>query len=126
MKNRILLIVAFFTIGIGSVCAQDISVDLLGKWKLQSMSIDGKTGTAKDGMGTSEVYQVYELKSKFTGIVGSDSNKGKWKLSKDKTEINIKAGGSKTVFKVVSFEKNKMTLSLDNGGKEILLNYTKE
>lgn len=121
MKNSILTLAAFFILG--NVLAQDISSAIIGKWKLEILEIDGAKMTPKQAFQASEVFQVYKEKGAFTSITGKTLNKGTWKLSKNKKEIDVKVQGQKNTFTVLSFKNDKMKLKTKVEGQLIVLNY---
>lgn len=123
MKHSILTFIAIFTIG--SVFAQEISRDLIGKWQLQTIKVSGATMTPQDAFQTSEVYQTYKENSDFVSSIGSEANKGTWKLSKNKKNITVKVQGQESQFSIKSFAKDEMTLETENQGQLLVLKYHK-
>lgn len=121
MKRNLLALVAFLVVG--NVLGQDISKTILGKWKLKTLEVDGSKLTPQDAFQTSEVFQVYAAKGVFTGVIGTEQKKGNWKASKNQKEISITTDGKKSVFKVLSFKSNKMTLKTKIDGQLITLHY---
>lgn len=123
MKKSILMLLVLFTFN--AISAQETSKNLLGKWKLETVSVSGETHPALDVFGTSEVYQIYKAKNIFNSFMGDQSRNGKWKLSKDEKTIFITGEGEKATFVIISMDKNKMTLELDEEGELLQLNYRK-
>lgn len=126
MKKSFLSIVAFIAITI-TCNAQAISNnDILGKWKLQTIESNGDKISAKEAYGTSEIFQVYKEDNIFKGIVGDETSEGKWEISGKKIAVTVKGEKSKTIFNVISFQDNKLSLSIKDGANTLTLNYKKE
>ncbi len=104
---------------------KSLSKDIIGKWKLEALSIGEDTVLRKDAMGTAEVFQNYEINNKFTSIIGKQSDKGTWEVSKEEKSILIHSSGIKTAFRIVYFKKDFMALVVNQDGQEIILNYKK-
>ena len=103
--------------------------DLIGKWQLKSIVIDGQTGSPEEVFGQSEVFQVYSKNNVFEGIMGPEKTKGTWNLSKKGTQITVEAvqPKNKSIFKIKAFNTKKMILVIDvQDGKFIVLNYEKQ
>lgn len=126
MRKVILIITIVFGAYTG-VQAQEVNEQkLLGKWKLESINVQGQTVSPLDALGTAEVYQNYKDQYKFKSVFGSEINNGTWKLSKDKRSIIISVQGSPdTVFKVKSFKEKTMSLEITEEGEKLTLNYSK-
>ncbi len=99
--------------------------EIIGKWKLESLIIEEERVSPKEVMGTSEVYQNYEVDNNFISSVGKQLDRGTWAFSKETQSILIKNSGITETFKIAYFKNKQMTLVLNQGGKEFLLNYNK-
>lgn len=119
-----LMLFAFFIFN--NIYGQDILKQINGKWKLETVEVSNETYLAIDVFGTSDIYQIYKASNKFKGIVGDESEEGEWKLAKDKKTIQITNKEVKTTFTIISFEKNKMSLELNQEGQVLQLNYKKQ
>jgi hypothetical protein len=84
--------------------------ELIGKWKLVKQTKDGAVTTPTD------VYQVFEEGGVFQGINGSNSRKGKWKLSDDNKKLTVKISVVSIAFTVDYFDAKKRTISNDKTG----------
>lgn len=105
--------------------SESLFKEIIGKWKLQGLKIGVDIITPKDAMGTSEVYQNYEKNNSFTSSVGKRIDKGTWQFFKERKTILINSSGSKSIFKIIDFKNDLMTLLIYKDGQEILLNYKK-
>lgn len=63
--------------------------DLVGKWQLVRWTQNGKDKDIKDYFKTDQVFQVFHEDGHFEALIGDDSHKGKWKLSKDNQDLTI-------------------------------------
>ena len=62
------------------------SKELLGKWQLVKLT---QHGQEKEIASVFKADQVFHEKGEFISIVGDETHKSKWKLSKDNTELTI-------------------------------------
>ena len=65
------------------------SKELLGKWQLVKLTQHGQEKEIASIFKTDQVFQVFHEKGEFISIVGDETHKSKWKLSKDNTELTI-------------------------------------
>lgn len=65
------------------------SKELLGKWKLVKFTQHGKEKDIMSTFKSDQVFQVFLPDGKFQSIVGGETHKSKWKLSKDNSELTI-------------------------------------
>lgn len=85
--------------------------ELVGRWKLVKHTKDGKDEPIKE-----DTYQVFAENGKFTGIVGSKSSTGKWRLSDDGKELTVKVSIVKVKFVVESFDAQHRVISSESLG----------
>lgn len=125
-KRFLTLIIIIITLG--TIGAQEINNNtLLGKWKLETITVQGETIPTADAFGTSEVYQEYKENASFSAKFGDQKENGDWKLASDKKSIKISVKGSPdSTFKIKSFANNKMSLEITEEGQTLLLNYIKQ
>lgn len=105
------LFITLLLCGFGLISNAQTSKELIGKWKLVKETKDGMVTTPTD------VYQVFMEDGIFQGINGSNSRKGKWKLSDDNKELTIKISIISIKFSVDYFDAKKRTISSDKTGK---------
>ena len=86
------------------------SKELIGKWKLVKETVNGVVKTP------AETYQVFMEDGVFNGINGSNSRKGKWKLSDDNKKLTIKISIISIPFTVDYFDAKKRIISSDKTG----------
>ena len=72
MKKFALLLLL---LSISNTFAQTVSEDIIGKWQLQTVEIDGEKATAKEAFDTTNVFQVYSENNQFEGIVGDKTTR---------------------------------------------------
>lgn len=90
---------------IGFASYAQTSAELLGKWKLVKSTNNGTVVIPK------ETYQVFEEGGVFQGINGSNSRKGKWKLSEDNKKLTIKISLISIAFNIDYFDSKKRIIS---------------
>lgn len=113
MKKIPLLSAALF---MAATINAQTSQELIGKWQLVKLT---KNGTEKDILQvfkSEKVYQAFTENGKFQGTVGDKSTKGKWKLSKDNTELTVTVDLIPVKFSVDYFDKDKRIITNDQIG----------
>lgn len=113
MMKKIFLIVIFL-IGL-SVNAQT-SKELVGKWQLVKWTKKGKEKSIQEYYKTDQVYQVFKENGDFESLVGDETHKAKWKLSKDNTELTIILVIMPVKFSVDYFDANKRIITTPQMG----------
>ncbi len=110
MKYALLLAACLFTFGLKAQTAKE----LIGKWKLVKFTDkSGNPKAIKDEYKTEEVYQIFKEGNKFEGIVGDKTRSGKWTLSADNKELDIKISIINVKFKILYADSEKRTISSD-------------
>lgn len=113
MMKKIFLIVIFL-IGL-SVNAQT-SKELVGKWQLVKWNKKGKEKSIQEYYKTDQVYQVFKENGDFESLVGDETHKAKWKLSKDNAELTIILVMMPVKFSVDYFDANKRIITTPQMG----------
>lgn len=113
MMKKIFLIVIFL-IGL-SVNAQT-SKELVGKWQLVKWTKKGKEKSIQEYYKTDQVYQVFKENGDFESLVGDETHKAKWKLSKDNAELTIILVMMPVKFSVDYFDANKRIITTPQMG----------
>lgn len=113
MKTTLLTLI-FCAFGL-TINAQT-SKELIGKWQLVRWTQNGKDKDIKDYFKTDQVFQVFYDDGKFESLVGDESHKGKWKLSKDNQELTITTTILPIKFHVDSFSDGKRVISYEGIG----------
>jgi len=112
MKNLLLLFVC--TIGF-SVNAQT-STELMGKWQLVKWVQHGKKKDIAAFFKTDQVFQVFLDNGEFNSVVETEVHKGKWKLSKDNSELTITSTIIPVKFKIDYFDSSKRVMTYEQLG----------
>ena len=86
MKKFALLLLL---LSISNTFAQTVSEDILGKWQLQSLEVDGDKATAKETFITTNVFQLYFENNIFQSTVDDKINKDTWEISDDQKAVHI-------------------------------------
>ena len=113
MMKKIFLIVVF-SIGL-SINAQT-SKELVGKWQLVKWTKKGKEKSIQEYYKTDQVYQVFKENGDFESLVGDETHKAKWKLSKDNAELTIILVMMPVKFSVDYFDANKRIITTPQMG----------
>ncbi|MCC9063785.1 hypothetical protein [Flavobacterium piscisymbiosum] len=85
MKKIFLILICI----IGFSVNAQTSKELIGKWQLVKWTKKGKEKNIQEYYKTDQVYQVFKENGDFESLVGDESHKAKWKLSKDNSELTI-------------------------------------
>jgi hypothetical protein len=107
MKKLILAFV--FLIGL-SASAQT-SKELIGKWQLVKWTKNGKEKSIEKRFKTDQVFQVFKENGDFESVIGDESHKAKWKLSKDNSQLTIISVILPVVFTINSFDSQKRVIT---------------
>lgn len=87
------------------------SKELIGKWQLVKWTKNGKEKSIQDKFKTDQVFQVFKENGDFESVVGDESHKAKWKLSKDNSELTIIAVLMPVKFSVDYFDSQKRIIT---------------
>jgi len=87
--------------------------ELLGKWQLVNWVQHGKEKDIISYFKTDQIYQVLLDGNEFQSLIGSEVHKGKWKLSKNNTELTINSGIIPVKFKIEHLDAEKRVISSD-------------
>lgn len=106
--------ILIFLIGL-SISAQT-SKELVGKWQLVKWTKKGKEKSIQEYYKTDQVYQVFKENGDFESLVGDETHKAKWKLSKDNAELTIILVLMPVKFSVDYFDANKRIITTPQMG----------
>ena len=125
MKNFALLLLL---LSISNTFAQTVSEDILGKWQLQSLEVDGDKATAKETFNTTNVFQLYSENNIFQSTVDDKINKGTWEISDDQKAVHINLDILDKVQKytITKLTASELELYNSDDGQEIKLFYRKK
>ena len=117
-----------FLLSISNTFAQTASEDIIGKWHLQTVEVDGDQATAEEAFNTNNVFQIYSENNKFKGIVGDVSNIGLWKISDDQKSVYIKLDIQKEGqdFTITKLSATELVLDIVDNDQGITLYYVKK
>lgn len=119
-------IVILMMVGVGHFSAQgqDIAKEIFGKWKLDVVEMMGEKGTPQEVFGVAEAYQEYSKPNKFKGFLGEEVH-GDFTIDSATSKIVVTVGNDSTEFKVISFTKTGMILSIQTDEGALQLHYKK-
>lgn len=112
MKKLLLL----FIFCIGFIGSAQTSKELMGKWQLVKWTHHGKVKDIKAKFKTDQVYQVFFENGEFQSIVGDEIHKGKWKLSKDNSNLTITTTVIPVKFIIDSFNETERVMYYEELG----------
>ncbi|GGF28266.1 hypothetical protein GCM10011518_41980 [Flavobacterium limi] len=92
------------------------SKELLGKWQLVKWVQHGKEKDITSYFKTDQVYQVFLDNGEFHSINGTETHKGKWKLSKDNSELTITSTIIPVKFRIDYFDTVKRVITYEQLG----------
>lgn len=107
MKKVILIVICFIGFSINA----QTSKELIGKWQLVKWTKKSKEKDIKDYYKTDQVYQVFKENGDFESLVGDETHKAKWKLSKDNSELTITLALMPVKFSIDYFDANKRVIT---------------
>ena len=87
--------------------------ELLGKWQLVKWTQHGKEKDIASYFKTDQVFQVFLDNGEFNSINGTDVHKGKWKLSKDNSELTITSTIIPVKFHIDYFDSVKRVMTYE-------------
>ncbi len=123
MKKKAIVIILLW-LGFGSAFSQEISKEIIGKWKLTEVGMMGQKGSPLEVFGVAEAYQEYTKPNKFTGFLGEKVT-GKFKIDKAAKKIEIDVNNESTIFEIKTFSTKNMVLNLKAEEGIITLYYEK-
>ena len=104
-----LLLAFVFLIGL-SASAQT-SKELIGKWQLVKWTKNGKEKDIQERFKTDQVFQVFKENGDFESLIGDESHKAKWKLSKNNSKLTIISVILPVEFTIDSFDSQKRVIT---------------
>ena len=87
------------------------SRELIGKRHLVTLTQNGMEKDILHYFKSDKVYRAFAEDGKFQGKVGNKSSKGKWKLSKDNTQLTVTADLIPVKFSVDYFDNKKRLIT---------------
>lgn len=112
MKKIILILICL----IGFSSQAQTAKELLGKWQLVKWTQNGKEKDITAVFKTDQVFQVFLDKGEFNSLIGDEIHKGKWKLSKDNTELTITSTIIPVKFHIDYFDSEKRVMIYESLG----------
>ena len=113
MMKKIFSILIFL---IGFSISAQTSKELVGKWQLVKWTKKGKEKSIQEYYKTDQVYQVFKENGDFESLVGDETHKAKWKLSKDNAELTIILVLMPVKFSVDYFDATKSIITTPQMG----------
>ncbi|KAF2328216.1 hypothetical protein [Flavobacterium daemonense] len=105
-----------FVFLIGLSATAQTSKELIGKWQLVKWTKKGKEKSIQDYFKTDQVFQVFKENGDFDSLVGDESHKAKWKLSKDNSELTIISVLLPIKFTIDYFDSQKRVITSSQVG----------
>jgi hypothetical protein len=109
LKMKKLILAFVFLIGL-SASAQT-SKELIGKWQLVKWTKNGKEKSIEKHFKTDQVFQIFKENGDFESLIGEESHKAKWKLSKDNSHLTIISVILPIEFTINSFDSQKRVIT---------------
>ena len=111
--KKLLFLVA---LAIGLSIHAQTSKELLGKWQLIKWTQHGKEKDIAATFKSDQVFQVFLENGVFHSINGDENHKGKWKISKDNSELTITTTIVPVKFHIDSFDNTKRVITSEAFG----------
>lgn len=106
--KKLFFVIAFL---IGLSASAQTSKELIGKWQLVKWTKNGKEKDIQKRFKTDQVFQVFKENGDFESLVGEESHKAKWKLSKDNSQLTIISVILPIEFRIDSFDSEKRVIT---------------
>jgi len=123
--RKLALFICLFTITISF--SQTTKEDLLGKWQLLTLTIDGEVLTTYEAIDSDEFYHEYLKDQTFRTTVNQDIDDGTWELSMNNETLNIVLGtrSGELHFEILEISIDKLQLLDTDEEQEIILTFKK-
>ena len=123
--KKLALFICLFTITISF--SQTTKEDLLGKWQLLTLTIDGEVLTTYEAIDSDEFYHEYLEDQTFRTTVNDKKDDGKWELSMDNETLDIVLGtrSGELHFKILEISTDELQLLDTDEENEIILTFKK-
>ncbi|MDB9874557.1 hypothetical protein OAC97_04810 [Flavobacteriaceae bacterium] len=123
--RKLALFICLFTITISF--SQTTKEDLLGKWQLLTLTIDGEVLTTYEAIDSDEFYHEYLKDQTFRTTVNQDIDDGTWELSMNNETLNIVLGtrSGELHFEILEISTDKLQLLDTDEEQEIILTFKK-
>ena len=123
--KKLALFICLFTITISF--SQTTKEDLLGKWHLLTLTIDGEVLTTYEAIDSDEFYHEYLEDHTFRTTVNDKKDDGKWELSMDNKTLDIVLGtrSGELHFKILEISTDELQLLDTDEENEIILTFKK-
>jgi len=109
-------LVLFLILIVGFSVNAQTSKELIGKWQLVKWVQNGTEKDIASYFKTDQVFQVFLENGEFNSLNGAEIHKGKWKLSKDNSELTITSTIIPVKFRVDYFDASKRVMTYEQLG----------
>lgn len=117
-----------FLLSISNTFSQTVSQDIVGKWQLQIIELDGDQVSAKEAFDTKNIFQIYSANNQFQSIVDDKINKGTWRISEDQKSviINLSTKKEDKVLEITKLSSTELELHALKVDQELRFYYKKK
>jgi hypothetical protein len=117
-----------FLLSISNTFLQTVSLDIVGKWQLQILELDGDQVSAKEAFDTNNIFQIYSANNQFQSIVDDKINKGTWRISEDQKSviINLSTKKEDKVLEITKLSSTELELHALKVDQELRFYYKKK
>tara|TARA_B110000971_G_C19841961_1_gene422969 strand:- start:225 stop:596 length:372 start_codon:yes stop_codon:yes gene_type:complete len=122
MKKLALLICLF---SISTLFSQTTPEDLIGKWQLLTLTIDGTVLTTYEAVETDDFYHEYLEDKTFKTTLEETTDEGTWELSGETLNIFLSTKSGEIHFKILEISADELHVLDTEEEEEIILTFKK-
>ena len=117
------LFICLFTITISF--SQTTKEDLIGKWQLLTLTIDGTVLTTYEAVETDDFYHEYLEDKTFKTTLDETTDEGTWELSGETLNIFLSTKSGEIHFKILEISADELHVLDTEEEEEIILSFKK-
>ncbi|AOR29630.1 hypothetical protein FORMB_26140 [Formosa sp. Hel1_33_131] len=121
--KKLALFICLFTITISF--SQTTKEDLIGKWQLLTLTIDGTVLTTYEAVETDDFYHEYLEDKTFKTTLDETTDEGTWELSGETLNIFLSTKSGEIHFKILEISADELHVLDTEEEEEIILSFKK-
>ena len=121
--KKLALFICLFTITISF--SQTTKEDLIGKWQLLTLTIDGTVLTTYEAVETDDFYHEYLEDKTFKTTLDETTDEGTWELSGETLNIFLSTKSGEIHFKILEISADELHVLDTEEEEEIILTFKK-
>ena len=121
--KKLALFICLFTITVSF--SQTTKEDLIGKWQLLTLTIDGTVLTTYEAVETDDFYHEYLEDKTFKTTLDETTDEGTWELSGETLNIFLSTKSGEIHFKILEISADELHVLDTEEEEEIILSFKK-